>query len=266
MTITNFDGGSLTPNDGVTSATYDGWTFGITSGTVDIANPHDLDQSVLLNQSGGRSILLNYSSNAGKTNYFFKSADGSDFKLNSFNIDNGPNGASASLTISGYRDGGLIVAAESVDLTASDSAGNINYTQQNNLAPLYSGSLTFNSVFNNIDEIRITFGSDAQLTIDDIDISAAVVPPTITSATYDASTNSLVVTGTDMAATGGALNDIDVTKLTLTGQGGATYTLTSANVEITSATEFTVVLNAADQVHVEGLLNKTGTSSVDATT
>ncbi|MDO9399479.1 MAG: DUF4347 domain-containing protein, partial [bacterium] len=90
--------------------------------------------------------------------------------------------------------------------------------------------------------------------------------PTITSATYDASTNSLVVTGVGMTATGGAANDIDVTKLTLTGQGGATYLLTSASVEIDSATQFTVALNAADQINVEGLLNKNGISSVGVTT
>lgn len=69
-----------------------------------------------------------------------------------------------------------------------------------------------------------------------------------------------------MTATGGALNDIDVSKMTLTGQGGATYTLTTSNVEIDSATQFTVALNAADQTNVEGLLNKNGVSAVDATT
>jgi len=90
--------------------------------------------------------------------------------------------------------------------------------------------------------------------------------PTITSAAYDASTNSLVVTGTGMTATGGAANDIDVSKLTLTGQGGAIYALTSSSVEIASATQFTVALNAADQINVEGLLNKDGTSSVGGTT
>jgi hypothetical protein len=93
-----------------------------------------------------------------------------------------------------------------------------------------------------------------------------VAGPAITSATYDASTNALVVTGTGMTVTAGAANDIDVAKLTVTGQGGATYTLTSSNVEIGSATQFTVVLNAADQINVEGLLNKNGTSAVGGTT
>ncbi len=264
MTTTNFDSGSLVTNDGVTSATYSGWTFGASS-AVDFANANAAELTALLNQSGGRSIISNYSG-ANVTNFYFKSSDGSDFQLNSFKIDNGPSGASSSLTIAGYRDGALIVAAESVNLTTSDAAGNISYTQQSNAGTEYSGLLTFNSAFNNVDEIRFVFGSAVELTVDDINTSSAVVPPTITSATYDASTNSLVVTGTNMAATAGTLNDIDVSKLTLTGQGSATYTLTSSNVEITSATQFTVALNTTDQINVEGLLNKNGTSSVGATT
>ncbi|MER2513703.1 MAG: DUF4214 domain-containing protein, partial [Nitrosomonas ureae] len=264
MTTTNFDSGSLVTNDGVTSATYSGWTFGASS-AVDFANPESADITLLLNQSGGRSIILNYTGNS-VTDFYFKSADGSDFQLNSFKIDNGPNGASSSLTIAGYRDNALIVSTESVNLTTSDAAGNITYTQQDNVGPSYSGLLTFNSAFNNIDEIRFVFGSAVELTVDDIDISAAVVPPAITSATYDASSNSLVVTGINMVAIGGASNDINVSKLTLTGQDDATYTLTSSNVEIDSATQFTVALNAADQLNIEGLLNKNGTSSVGGTT
>ncbi|WMJ09137.1 DUF4214 domain-containing protein [Nitrosomonas sp. sh817] len=264
MTVTNFNSGSLVNNTSVTSATYDGWTFGSGS-SIDIANVNNSDMAVLLNQSGGRSILLNYSG-ASVTGFYFKSADGSDFKLNSFNFDNGPSGASTSLTVAGYRDGGLIVSAEAVNMTVNDSTGNISYTQLSNIGSIYSGTLSFNSAFANIDEIRFVFGSAVELTIDDIDISTAVVPPVITSATYDASTNSLVVTGTNMTATSGAANDIDVSKLTLTGQGGSTYTLTSSNVELDSATQFTVALNAADQLNVEGLLNKNGTSSVGGTT
>ncbi len=68
-----------------------------------------------------------------------------------------------------------------------------------------------------------------------------------------------------MVATPGALNDIDVSKLTLTGQGDVSYTLTSPNVEITSDTKFAVVLNEIDQIHVEGLLNKNGAVAADTT-
>ena len=93
-----------------------------------------------------------------------------------------------------------------------------------------------------------------------------VAVPTLTSATYDASTGNLVVTGTGLLKLNGAANDIDVSKLTLTGEGGATRTLTSASVEITSGTSFSVSLNAADQAAVNQILNKNGTSSTSATT
>ncbi|ALQ51820.1 hypothetical protein [Nitrosomonas ureae] len=169
MTTTNFDSDPLVTNDGVTSATYSGWTFGASS-AVDFANANSSNLPTLLNQSGGRSIISNYGG-ANVTDFYFKSSDGSDFQLNSFEIDNGPNGASTSLTIAGYRDNALIVSAESVNLITSDGAGNITYTQQDNAGSSYSGLLTFNSAFNNIDEIRFVFGSAVELTVDDIESS-----------------------------------------------------------------------------------------------
>jgi hypothetical protein len=90
--------------------------------------------------------------------------------------------------------------------------------------------------------------------------------PTITSATYDASTGTLVVTGTNFVANTGATNDVDASLLTFTGEGGATYTLTSADVEIDSATQFTITLNATDKAALLAILNKNGTSSDDSTT
>ncbi|GGF55132.1 hypothetical protein GCM10011332_05660 [Terasakiella brassicae] len=89
--------------------------------------------------------------------------------------------------------------------------------------------------------------------------------PQIASATYDWSTGQLVLTGTNFVGVTGANNDIDVTKLTITGEDGATYELTSSNVDITSSTTATVTLNAADKLAVHGLLNKNGTSSDGAT-
>ncbi|HET6631919.1 MAG TPA: DUF4347 domain-containing protein [Rhodanobacteraceae bacterium] len=92
--------------------------------------------------------------------------------------------------------------------------------------------------------------------------TSAAMPAAVTSATYDASTGVLAVTGTGMT-TG---DTIDSGKLTLTGQGGNSYTLASGSVTASSATTFSITLNAADQLAVNGLLNKNGTSSVDATT
>ncbi|MCP4324026.1 MAG: DUF4214 domain-containing protein, partial [Alteromonadales bacterium] len=93
-----------------------------------------------------------------------------------------------------------------------------------------------------------------------------VVAPVISSATYDASTGVLVVTGTNLVRKSGVSNDIDVIFLTLKGEASGTYTLTSSNVEITSATAFSVILNSTDKLNVSGLLNKNGTASGDDTT
>ena len=96
---------------------------------------------------------------------------------------------------------------------------------------------------------------------------AVAANPVITSATYDYNTNQLVVTGTDFVTQAGATNDVDISFLTFTGEGGASYTLTSAvDVEIDSATQFTITLSGVDIHNVEALLNKDGTASDDATT
>ncbi|SFP27387.1 protein of unknown function [Variovorax sp. OK605] len=94
-----------------------------------------------------------------------------------------------------------------------------------------------------------------------------VTAPTITSATYDATTHVLTVTGTGLVQTLGATNDITVSKLTFTGEGGATYTLsTTSNVEISSGTGFSVTLSGADIAGVAALFNKNGTTSGNNTT
>ncbi len=91
-----------------------------------------------------------------------------------------------------------------------------------------------------------------------------VQAPTITEAAYDYGTDTLTVTGAAFVAQSGVANDVDITKLTVTGEGGGTYTLaTSNNPEIASSTQFTVTLSGADIPHVESLLNKDGTSAAD---
>ncbi|MFC0351722.1 hypothetical protein, partial [Undibacterium danionis] len=108
--------------------------------------------------------------------------------------------------------------------------------------------------------------SSADLTGNGITVSN-VTAPTITSATFDGTTNVLTVTGTGLVRTLGATNDITISKLTITGEGGSTYTLsTSGNVEITSATSFNITLSGADTGGVSALLNKNGTSSAVSAT
>ncbi len=151
-----------------------------------------------------------------------------------------------------------------ITLSATDKAA------VNLLANKDGTASTSGTTFNLAAAENWTAGADAGVT--DVDATSTLTAnnvgvPAITSATYDYSTNVLVVTGTGFLPKTGATNDIDLTKLTITGESGATYTLTNATgVEITSATAFSVTLSGADLTNVEALLNKDGTSSVSGTT
>lgn len=80
------------------------------------------------------------------------------------------------------------------------------------------------------------------------------------SATYDGEMGALTVSGTDLLSLAGPDNDIDPSKLTLYGDA-APYTLTTAPVEITSATSFQLRLNAADRIALRSRLNRDGATS-----
>ncbi|HET6419777.1 MAG TPA: InlB B-repeat-containing protein [Geobacteraceae bacterium] len=87
-------------------------------------------------------------------------------------------------------------------------------------------------------------------------------PPAITSVTYNAAAGVLAVAGLDMVPG----DIIAVNKLTLTGEGGQTYTLTTGNVTASSAPSFSVTLNATDKAAVNQIINKNGTASTGGTT
>ncbi|MCB4429355.1 hypothetical protein FZX09_11315, partial [Synechococcus sp. MU1643] len=112
----------------------------------------------------------------------------------------------------------------------------------------------------------INLGNNEHVSTASDTASIEISGPILTSATYNPATGALAVTGADLTANSGADNDIDVSKLTITGEGSNTYTLTTGDVELTSATAFFITLNAADQLQLAGLLNKNGTSSGGGTT
>ncbi|RQO81738.1 DUF4214 domain-containing protein, partial [Acidovorax sp. FJL06] len=145
----------------------------------------------------------------------------------------------------------------SITLSGADIAGVNSLLNKNGTSAI--STTTYNIAAADDWNSVITGGNIADLTGNGITVSNAL--PTVVSATYDASTGTLVVTGANMVAG----DTIDVSKLSLTGQAGS-YTLTSANVTAASATSFTVVLNAADQLNINGILNNNGTSAVDTTT
>ncbi len=98
-----------------------------------------------------------------------------------------------------------------------------------------------------------------------VGINVANAAPVILSAAYDHTDGNLVLTGTDFNNTDG---EIDATTLTITGEGGATYTLTAATANVTpaSATEATIVVAGADKTEVDALLNKDVLTAIDGTT
>jgi uncharacterized repeat protein (TIGR02059 family) len=193
----NFDGLGLINVVGGTSMTAGNWKF-TTNGNADLAVADAVEYAAWLNNDGGpndRAVILNYSGFDGITTYTMGSADGTNFKLESFKIGQSQL-ASATLMISAYSNGVLVVAAESVNLSAADSTGNITYNiAVDNLDGRY-GTLTFNSAYSNIDEIRFVFSALNDLHIDDIDVSAAdITPPVFASAAVNGTT--LVMTYTD---------------------------------------------------------------------
>jgi uncharacterized protein DUF4347 len=185
----------------------------------------------------------------------------------SSNLDHG-----STITVGGTVIGTIVaVGADQVDV-GEDLVINLNA----NATPAKVQTLVRSLTYQNIDAANPTLGErNVRVTVTDgdggtsanADITVDMVKPEITSATYNLGTNLLTVAGTDFVAQAGANNDIDLSKLTFTGEGGAIYTLTSAtDVEVISETEFSVTLSGADETEVEKLLNEEGTTSDDNTT
>ena len=154
--------------------------------------------------------------------------------------------------------------AFTITLSATDKAAINQIVNKNGTAS--TGGTTYNLAAADDWDTNVTTGDTSDASGNGITASN-VAAPAITSATYNASTGALVVTGTGLLKSSGAANDIDASKFTFTGEGGATYTLTdSADVEITSGTAFTVTLSTTDKAAVNQIINKNGTASTGATT
>ncbi|WP_137746587.1 DUF4347 domain-containing protein, partial [Acidovorax sp. NB1] len=292
LTITGEGGAtytlSTTGNVEVTSAT----SFSITLTGADIAGV-----SNLLNKNG--------TSSASATTYNIAAADDWNSVITGGNIaDLTGNGITVSnaapIVISSTYDastgtlvvtGANMVTGDTIDvskLSLAGQGGSYTLTSPNVTA---ASATSFTVTLNAVDRLNIngllnqngttavdttTFNLAAaaswdasRMTSADLTGNAVTVSnvgaPTITSATFDGSTNVLVVTGTGLVKTIGATNDITISKLTITGEGGATYTLsTTGNVEVTSATSFSITLAGADIAGVGALLNKNGTSALSS--
>ena len=98
-----------------------------------------------------------------------------------------------------------------------------------------------------------------------VTFTVTLPPPPIGSVAYDAAAGTLTLTGPDFAS---GFNAAD---LTLTGEGGKTYTLTAGTTAGTVSTNgagvstVTFTLDAADQIQVALLLDQNGTAAQDGT-
>ncbi|MBC3807165.1 DUF4347 domain-containing protein [Undibacterium seohonense] len=151
-------------------------------------------------------------------------------------------------------------------LSAADKAGLNQYINKDGTLPTSASSLYL--VKGADDWNTVITGGDTKDIVNNFITVSNVAVPTITSATYNASTGNLVVTGTGFThLNNGGTDDIIANKFTITGEGGSTYTLTNtANVEITSGTAFTLVLSATDKSALNQIVNKSGSSSTGGST
>ena len=91
---------------------------------------------------------------------------------------------------------------------------------------------------------------------------AATAAPVFTSATYNVGTGSLAILGSNLVATTGPNNDIDLTKVTITDGVKNSCTLTTKG-EITDSSHATITLNSADEAALAKLLDKAGTTALN---
>jgi hypothetical protein len=270
----NFDGVALGDRGGTMSygppgapRTIGGWTFTFlnAAGTQDLSPDvyvdvtNDAMLTSLANNGSDKAAFLNgsYAPGTGNAAAVLKATSGEEFSFVSIRVENGASTGS-DYRLVGYLNG-ITVAGASHDFTSGDYLGGGTEVSVSGPAWQY------------VDEVRIVRQSgatDISIFVDDIVVAAAVPPsPAITNATYDGSTGVLAVTGSNFEATDGASNDVVANKLTFTGEGGLTYTLTdTANVEISSASSFTLTLSATDRAALNQMVNKNSTSSTSGTT
>ncbi|MDZ7862902.1 DUF4347 domain-containing protein [Acidovorax sp.] len=234
--------------------THNGVKYTMNGPGVDSAYEHYVSDDPLLSPGSGTNFLaLDYFA-ANVTSVTVSAADDSPFRLNGLSF----------MVAESTSSGGA-----SVEYTLTPQGGSAITYMSDVLYP--SQDFSNNSAFYNITSFTFTATTPGSpyiyVSLDDIDFETPIILPSITSSTYDAATGILAVTGINFEATGGASNDIVANKFTLTGENGATYTLTNtSNAEISSATSFSLTLSATDKAAVDQIVNKNGTTSTGGAT
>ncbi|MDD4915283.1 MAG: SMP-30/gluconolactonase/LRE family protein [Methylococcales bacterium] len=171
------------------------------------------------------------------------------------------------------------------NFTLSDNAGNsysfdpVNDTVGNLTAGGFSLTLSASdqaavNAFVNLDGVNALGGGAYNLSADsgwDGDSGAAIVtqavtavnvPPYIQSASYNAKTGQLTLSGANLTTKS---SDYNLTDVSLQGDGGNSYNLTNGSTIVGTPTSsgLTIQLSNTDQLAVDGLLNANGDTAAD---
>ncbi len=211
------------------------------------ADGQNTDNILLYHMSDGGTL----DAPTGDVDFRFATSSGDEFKLVSMEeggISNEGNAVSNSInyvvTITGYRDSASVVS-DTIDFQVSDSANSVTYTKNNSYN---DGVLTFDSEWQNIDEVRFTTSGKSTFVtfvqIDTIDFEAAVsdtTPPSVSaldlSGTPSASDSSLTYTITfDESVANVSTDDFTVTTVS----GNASGTVSSVSSSSGSSMDITV--------------------------
>ncbi|MFZ6876296.1 beta strand repeat-containing protein [Undibacterium sp. Di27W] len=186
----------------------------------------------------------------------FESFDMSKIKFDHFTLK-GQNGAS--YTLSGAITGGWVDSGSTLTFSISDSERTTlnGILDQNGTMAVDGTGYTF------IATPGWYVDGNTQAPIQTTARVDSLLSPTISSATYNASSHVLSVSGASLVKTAGANNDITVSKLSVIGEGGVSRTLAATgNVEITDENHFSITLADADTIALNTLLNKNGNTSL----
>lgn len=167
-----FDNHGFINNNGSTSSEIIGnWIFSMDASDF-IATPNFSELAQNLNNSGNpndRCLLLNYGNFSIRV-FTIKNKNGEKFNLESmvFGIALNAPDLATSFEFEGLRNGVSVASAESLNITSSDNVGNVYYNFIATTAGGSYGNITFQSAYDNVDEIRITANRPASIEIDDI--------------------------------------------------------------------------------------------------
>jgi len=168
-------------------------------------------------------------------------------------------GASGSYGFSAGNDSvsNLSSTGFTITLNSSDKAAVNAFVSANGTAPLTGSAYNLSAVSN--------WDSDSGLAITTQAVSASNVSPILSSVGYNAASGQLTLTGSNLTGTAAGYQ---VSDFTIKGDGGGSYTLTSGSAISGTPTANTAViqLSSADQLAVDGLLNKAGVTANDGST